>query len=122
MDDDMALRCAIEVYGRREEILNKVEGGSKVRADVQEDLMAYATEGRPLGGFLLSVVSNDLAQSIVTADKYNLSTLRDIVGFIERYLPRVCWGSRAIVGQWVRAHCTRRARMYIGEIQDEKSV
>jgi len=71
---------------------------------VRRSLEFYAREGRPLGGFLTAVVSNDLIDAVRRADPTNTVALSDIVAYVEYRLPGACRGSRANVAEWLRAH------------------
>jgi len=71
---------------------------------VRRSLEFYAREGRPLGGFLTAVVSNDLIDAVRRADPINTANLADIVAYVEYRLPGACRGSRAVVAEWLRAH------------------
>jgi len=74
-----------------------------VRDDVKEHLDAYAYYGKPLGGFLTAVVTNDLFEAMGKADSYNRASLYQICHYIYNELPADCWGSPAKM----RAHLNR---------------
>jgi hypothetical protein len=58
-------------------------------------------EGTPTGGFLRSVLSNDLREAVFTADEEALAGLRALVGFVHNCMPSECWGSRDKVAAWL---------------------
>jgi len=64
-------------------------------------LNLYVNEGITPGGFLYSVLSNDLFGAIGKADTANGKAIRDICLYIYNELPGDCWGSRDIVNQYL---------------------
>lgn len=74
--------------------------GRQVREDIIESLNAWGTIGRPTGGFLEAVLSNDLEEACARADYTNLWTLPAIVAYVYNELPGMCWGSPARVKEW----------------------
>lgn len=77
--------------------------------DAIESLRAYADHGRPTGGFLEAVLSNDLMEAIERADESSLANLRAICSFVYNDLPMTCHGSREAVDAWLQRHAERRA-------------
>ena len=61
----------------------------------------YYWDGIPPGGFLTSVLANELMQSVMRADIINSSRLKEIVQFVCWHLPAVCHGSPQAVASWV---------------------
>ena len=53
------------------------------------------------GGFLQSVLENDLMGAVEKADKYNRLALADIVQYIFNEMPMGCWGSPEAVEDWL---------------------
>ena len=60
----------------------------------QGALTRYVKEGMYPGGFLESVLSNDLFGAIGQADRENTAALRDIVMFVYNEVPSNAWGSK----------------------------
>lgn len=61
----------------------------------------YVNNKIPIGGFLHSVLSNDLFTAVTKADEANLRCLKDIVLYIYNHTPSACWGSPEIVKEWL---------------------
>lgn len=74
---------------------------SRVRPDIISSLLEYALRGRPTGGFLRAVLSNNLRETIARADHENLAVLKEIVTFVYMELPEPCWGSDERVTAWL---------------------
>jgi hypothetical protein len=68
-----------------------------------ESLKAYRDQGRPVGGFLEAVISNDLAEAVLAADEYNRATLFHLVGWIYNELGSQRWGSKQRYAAWIAA-------------------
>ena len=68
-----------------------------IREDVKESLDAYAKEGRPTGGFLEAVLSNDLMGALGRADLQNRYDIFDICSYVYNHCPANCHGSPARV-------------------------
>lgn len=67
---------------------------------LRDGLMEYCIIGRPVGGFLTAVLSNDLRESIARADENSLAGLKGLVQFLHNYSPPGCWGTRNKVLIW----------------------
>ena len=63
-------------------------------------LKGWVTEAKPTGGFLRSVLRNDLKRAVGAADNVNLAALPQIVCFIFNHIPQACWGSPSKVVFW----------------------
>jgi len=74
-----------------------------VREDVLRDLVNYGKSGVPVGGFLRSVLTNNLTLCICRADESNLKQIKQIVMFINNELPMNCWGSSDKYESWLTA-------------------
>jgi hypothetical protein len=66
----------------------------------KEALDRYVKTGRPTGGFLQSVLENDLVSTIGKADLNAMANLKDIVSYCYNELPSMCWGSKEKVKNW----------------------
>jgi hypothetical protein len=54
------------------------------------------------GGFLMSVLSNNLFSAVARADNENLEALPELVRYIYNHCPSACWGSEGKVYEWVK--------------------
>jgi hypothetical protein len=79
-----------------------------IREDVKESLDAYAKEGRPTGGFLEAVLSNDLMGALGRADLQNRYDIFDICSYVYNHCPANCHGSPARVTLWLRGWADKR--------------
>lgn len=80
---------------------------SDVPEHTQQALGDYIERGIPVGGFLHSVLCNDLAGAVCKADASNLAALKNIVLWVYNYAPENCWGSEALYLRWIQEHPTR---------------
>jgi hypothetical protein len=71
-----------------------------------ESLIRYAVRGVPTGGFLRAFLANDLAQAISRADDDALREFRPLLHFVWNFLGAKCWGSYAMVDEWLAAPMT----------------
>ena len=53
------------------------------------------------GGFLMSVLSNDLMGAVARADSENVRAIKDICQFIYNEIPSTAWGSPKKVAEWL---------------------
>ena len=60
--------------------------------NIKESILAYV-QGRPTGGFLEAVLSNDLMQAVMRADTVNREYLPAILSFVYENVPGYMWGS-----------------------------
>lgn len=67
-----------------------------------EGLKAYIEIGRPTGGFLRAVLTNDLAEACVRADDENLANIPAYIAYLWNEAPAVCWGSKEKVDAWLK--------------------
>jgi len=70
---------------------------------MREGMAAYIEHGIEPGGFLTSVLANDLMEAIGRADIINRHRLYDYCNFIYNYVPLDCHGSYKKVDAWVKA-------------------
>jgi len=73
---------------------------SDIPPHMVEAAKAYVEEKLHPGGFLISVLSNDLYQAMARADKKNKEALDSWLGWLGR-IPLRCWGSTAKVKAWL---------------------
>jgi len=74
-----------------------------IKPETIESIKAYAETGRPTGGFLYAVLSNNLSESFGRADLENRLALYEIVQYIYHNIPADSWGSTAKVEAWLKA-------------------
>lgn len=65
-------------------------------------LRHYVNDGLEPGGFLKSVLENDLVSAIFRADVNNYSNIKAICRFVQWELPQEAWGSPEKVAQWLQ--------------------
>jgi hypothetical protein len=93
----------------------KVEDAPEINHLISS-LRDYVVSGRgSIGDFLLAVLRNDLSGAIAHADDTSMRNLRRISQFIYCNIPRVCWGSKERVDEWLK-----QWREYRKEIADAK--
>ncbi len=68
----------------------------------KESIDAYVAIGRPTGGFLEAVISNDLKEAIGRADDEALENIPHIVAYLYNDVPGNCWGSEAKYKAWLK--------------------
>lgn len=73
----------------------------RIPTHLLEGLADYAEKGVPPGGFLTSVLENDLRRACDKADLDSRRCLPDLVRLVFNHLPAGCWGSPAKVEQWI---------------------
>ncbi len=64
-------------------------------------LERYVFDHLEPGGFLTSVLSNDLMGAVGRADSQNVMALKEICSFIYNEIPSDCWGSPKKVANWL---------------------
>lgn len=70
----------------------------------EDNIMAlrrYIDQKIPPGGFLLSVLCNDLKDAAGRADMYNRRKLFEYVEYLYNHAPSICWGSKENVNAWL---------------------
>lgn len=70
-------------------------------AHLKAGLDRYANERIATGGFLASVLRNDLAEAVTRADGTSLAYLREIVWYVHNEMPADCHGSPERVAAWL---------------------
>ena len=84
-------------------------------------LMRYAEQGVPLGGFLASVISNDLRGAVGRGDPESMQALPSTVSYIYMEMPGQCHGSRAIYRAWINYKCAKAQGLPSDEIRELKA-
>lgn len=77
-----------------------------VPAHIASGLQMYIEHHIIPGGFLQSVLENDLREAVVHADRINRYALADIMDWIRHYAPPECWGSPEKVTAWLAKRAT----------------
>lgn len=70
--------------------------------EIKESLKRYVEYKIPTGGFLQSVLENNLFEAIARADDINRYRIHKICKYIYNKLPSNCWGSKSIVEEWLQ--------------------
>lgn len=65
-------------------------------------LRAYADHHLETGGFLRSVLANDLMESVGRADHDSLVALPSICSYVYNEIPGACHGSPEKVAAWIK--------------------
>lgn len=68
---------------------------------MREPMQSYIEKGWLPGGFLTSVLANDLRGAFGRADHWNRPRIGDFVEYLMMYAPASCWGSEDVVSRWV---------------------
>jgi len=66
-----------------------------------DGLVRYIVHGIEPGGFLTSVLENDLAWAAANADAINRRILFRYASFLLYGAPNGCWGSKSKVREWI---------------------
>ena len=74
---------------------------TKIPPGTIESLTLYADHHLPVGGFLSSVLANNLVESFARADDNNRAALWEIAGYCHWELPSQCWGDEVKVRAWL---------------------
>jgi len=73
-----------------------------IPSHVSESLKNYVVNHVKPGGFLTSVLSNDLFGAVRFSSNETSGCLKDLVNFIYSNLPGSCYGSMQDVSNWVK--------------------
>jgi hypothetical protein len=93
---------------RAKELLATALRESRIPGYMHEALIRYIVEGCPSGSFLMAILTNDLKAACRRADEENQRVIWDYVNFLFNYAPMMCWGSDALVQQWIDLHKEQR--------------
>ncbi len=78
---------------------------AKLREAIPTHLLAgldrYVSEHKPTGGFLTSVLENDLSGAFTRCATDPLDTIKPLLSYFFGCLPAPCWGSPARVKAWL---------------------
>jgi len=73
----------------------------KIPLTTIESLHQYIDHHLPVGGFLSSVLSNNLVDAFARADSNNQSALLELITYCHWEIPSQCWGSEEKVRNWL---------------------
>lgn len=79
-----------------------------IDARFKEAIDSYVVYGRPLGGFLNYVLSNNLSDAVLHADSAALLNLPHIIAYLWNDVPSGAWGSPGVVAAWCERIAARR--------------
>ncbi len=82
----------------------------RLPSNLQDGLRMYVEHGIEPGGFLCSVIENDLEQAIAYADPGSLLALPDVVRWLHNYVSGGIWRSRENRLAWQRAKSAERRK------------
>ncbi len=68
---------------------------------IKAALNAYAHDHREAGGFVMSVLENNLREAVARADHINTALLPCIVSYANMRMPHGSWGSPEAVKEWL---------------------
>ncbi len=80
----------------------KHPGEYNVPGHLHAGLIAYIIDHVRPGGFLQSVISNDLQGAVQRGGSVSFSYLRKIVDFMNMEAPSSCWGSVEKMESWIK--------------------
>lgn len=72
-----------------------------IKQSTRESLIRYRDQRISPGGFLTSVLDNDLQGAVCRADTENLWALKDICLWVNWHLPASSWGDPDRVNAWL---------------------
>ena len=93
---------------------------SKIPALVRETIDEYVRIGRPVGGFVDSVLCNDLTGALARADICSMPAIPAICGYVYNECPSRCWGSREMVDAWMQEFADERSRERERTLEEKK--
>jgi hypothetical protein len=91
----------------------------KIPEHLMESLVAYVNDGRPTGGCLEALLSNDLTEVMRRADEATMFAIPRVVGWLYNKAPMGCWGSKKNVALWIRAKAALREALEVEREADE---
>ena len=105
-------RPLIEVYAD----ITKDIDWERCPETVRDSLKNYVERRLPLGGFLNSVLANDLWSAMFKADLDNRALIYEIVTFIHwEIVPTLCYGSYEKIEAWIRCDDISEIKTVRGE-------
>jgi len=75
---------------------------------MRESTRRYIEDGLDPGGFLSSIITNNLFEAVNRADDTNTELLKFWVNFFHSFAPAMCWGSREKYEAWLTSGGTNK--------------
>ncbi len=91
---------------------------SQLPEHMREGMEGYLEYGWELGGFLYSILTNDLRGTVKRADVHNRYHLLDWIDFCLEHLPGKSWGSPEAVAYWMKF----RQELHKGKNGNDRSL
>lgn len=73
-----------------------------ITEEAQQAILDYVNKGEDPGGFLNSVLCNDLVNAVGRADDQEFAMIRDLVNFVYKNMPYETWGNHKAVAAYQR--------------------
>ena len=86
-----------------EEMANRRESPNRIPEYMLESLEEYVRVGRPTGGFLEAVLSNNLMRAFESADNENQEIMIEYAKYVYNKMPMGCHGSLKIYNDWIES-------------------
>jgi len=69
---------------------------------VKDIIDKYVQDGTDGGDFITAILENNLKETFIRGDDFNLMHLKDIMSYVYWETPANSWGSRERVREWQR--------------------
>lgn len=66
-------------------------------------LERYLNHGIDAGGFMMSVLENNLCEAFARADMQNARNMKNIVSYVYNHMPSNAWGSKEKVAAYIQS-------------------
>lgn len=70
---------------------------------MQDTVIGYLMDGKPVGGFLRAVLEDSLVESFAHADSINSAFISAWAEWLYNHVPLSAWGSGEKVDKWIEA-------------------
>jgi hypothetical protein len=87
----------LAVYSRELDEAMRREG---IPEHMHEGVKLWVLYGRPVGSFLMAVLSDKFVESYARADSENTRKMKNWASFLYNELPMECWGNTKKVEDW----------------------
>ncbi len=67
---------------------------------LRRGLQGYIQDGHVPGDFLQAVITNNLMAAVAYGDEVSRAALCDLVFWMYKHAPGVCWGTKEIMDKW----------------------
>lgn len=81
---------------------------SKLPLSMRVPMLMYIEHGIRLGSFGMALMQNNLFEAVAHADAENRYRMADIVEWLHQEAPPSCYGSPAVVTEWLRSKSEQR--------------